>query len=334
MGDSAPIIQGLDLKIDNSVHELCKVSNETSSHTRGILYFIMLITLLSFIAVLNTHKINWIGSRIELAKKDVKTKIRNGEEYDTARVKYESLVRSKVENYSVVRLPVLGIAFDINNLSLVSGFALTFLLIVLRFTINREYINLKIAFNSIIGRYPDNANWSDFEKSFPLGQDTPGEGAKNGNQPTATTTEKDEWLKQINRKRREHHYNYLSMNEVFNMPPSKSKLYDSGFLKWFRNFVSKSLFALPLLSYVIIAINDYFTFEKGWMVNPIHTGFNWVLTSLFLLAILYLTFKNIVNEQRITVEYEKFYKENCSMEKDSDRAESSGTENTKVVAKT
>jgi hypothetical protein len=82
-------VKGIDLRIDNSVHELCKVSNETSSHTRGILYFVMLITLLSFIAVVNTHKWNWIKSRIDLSKSELKPSVRT-DEYDTSRVQYES----------------------------------------------------------------------------------------------------------------------------------------------------------------------------------------------------------------------------------------------------
>lgn len=293
-----PIIKGINIRIDDSVHELCKVSNETSSHTRGILYFIMLITLLSIIAVLNTHPHNWIGSRIKLERAKLQPGL-NSNTYDTTRVKYESFVRSKNENYAVVRLPILGIAFDVNNLAIVSGFTLCFLLIVLRFTVNREYLNLRIAFDAIKARYTDDADLADFDKFIPNNIDS---------------AMKSEWLRQINRKRREHHYNYLSMNEVFNMPPAKASLYTNKYYYGFRDFISKFLFALPLISYLAITLNDLSTINEGARINGWHTNFNLILTAFFLVVLIYLTTKIILNEQRITREYQSFYRLYCKSE--------------------
>jgi hypothetical protein len=152
-------------------------------------------------------------------------------------------------------------------------------------------MNLKIALNSILGRYPDLADGKVF---FPEG------------------TIDLRLLPQINRKRREHHYNYLSMNEIFNMPPTKASLYKVDFFRKFRDFVSKSLFALPFFSYLLVAANDYVTLEKGMVINPIHTAFNFSFTLAFTVVLLYLTTKNILIEKRITHEYEIFHRNYCA----------------------
>src|SRR3569833_2024690 len=57
-------IKGIDLKIDPSVQKICEAYNSSSGSTRSVLYILMLINVLSFVAVLNTHRGNWLSSRI------------------------------------------------------------------------------------------------------------------------------------------------------------------------------------------------------------------------------------------------------------------------------
>src|SRR3569833_3396119 len=66
-------IKGIDLKIDPSVQKICEAYNSSSGSTRSVLYILMLINVLSFVAVLNTHWGNWLSSRIN-SKQDNKTK--------------------------------------------------------------------------------------------------------------------------------------------------------------------------------------------------------------------------------------------------------------------
>ena len=63
-GQYADLIKGIDLRIDSSIQEICSVYIKSSSSTRGVLYVLLLVSLLSLISVINTHKDNWTISRI------------------------------------------------------------------------------------------------------------------------------------------------------------------------------------------------------------------------------------------------------------------------------
>lgn len=56
------------------------------------------------------------------------------------------LDESKIEHFDIVRVPILGVSFDVNYLGVYSGMILTVLYFLLYFSLFREYISLKIAF--------------------------------------------------------------------------------------------------------------------------------------------------------------------------------------------
>lgn len=298
-------IKGLDLNVDDSIHKLCVTSNATSSNTRGILYFIVLVCLLSLISVLNTvNKHNWIGGRIDTQKVRLDSIMRGDSlreyqygSYYYDRIKLEALNYSMANNYMVVKLPILGTTFDINDLAIVSGVTFIFLLLVLRFTIIREASNLNIALNAISARYPNEANERDFR------DDLPGIATKFTVQPVNV-------LAEINRTRREHHYNFLCMNEVFNFPPLKAdnNIKESKMFKSLKSTIVQTVFYLPAFSYLLIVINDHLSLDKGIATSPPHTQINYVLMFVMLAIIVSLCWRCIRQENLISKSYTQFFK--------------------------
>lgn len=60
--------------------------------------------------------------------------------------KINSLNSAKIEHINLVRVPILGISFDINYLGIYTGFALLILYWLLYSSLKREHVNTKIAF--------------------------------------------------------------------------------------------------------------------------------------------------------------------------------------------
>jgi len=299
---SKDLIKGLNLYIDEAIHELCKVSNNASSNTRSVLYFIIVINILSLIAVLNTNRGNWINDRIDKSKKEI-AKYRNKfkETSDSSyldsvyynRLYLEYHTKSKVENYHVVKLPIFGYLFDINDLGIVAGVTLVLLLIVLRFTIIREGSNLHIALHSITERYPPTANLKRFEKFI----------AEKSNDEQAGTN----LLSEINLTRRAHHYNFLSMNEIFNFPPVKSKTTPNSKTASRKSKIAASIFWFPAVSYTVIFLNDLLTMDIGTHIQELHTLLNFSITVIFFFIIWWLCWRCVYQEGVISKLYIDFY---------------------------
>ena len=58
------------------------------------------------------------------------------------------LERARVENALLIKIPVLGIAFDVNNLALISAAAFSILFFLLQFNLARERKNLALVFHT------------------------------------------------------------------------------------------------------------------------------------------------------------------------------------------
>jgi hypothetical protein len=252
-----PDIKGLDLKIDGSIQKICEVSNDTSSSTRSILYILVLVNILSLIAIINTRPRNWSVTRLNDVGDSIRMPRADSIRTNSFKLKEASLIRNKVENSQTVRIPILGNTFDVNDLNSVAGVTFLILLFILRFTIMREINNLKIALQSISERYPDTANKDDFQV-YLKGRSKQGQGIK-----------KKDILTQINFTRRKHHYNFLSMNEIFTLPPLEI---DEG-KKINRVFVwaANHIYWLPSVIYFFILLNDISTVKIGLDISRLNT---------------------------------------------------------------
>ena len=276
-------LQGVDLKIDPNVQRICEAYNATSGSTRSVLYFLLLINVLSLIAVVNSHRSNWTQQRIESIDAIVKKGIVSTamiedstertiaeDNLRTAQLRRDQNIRSKIDNYQNVHIPILGNAFDINNLSFISGITFILLLTILRFTLTREKNNLRLSLEAISDRYPDSYTVREFDDT-----------------PTFQRVNRNTLTLLINHTRRKYHYNFLSMNEVFNIPPLEVS--DNYLQKTLlARIVSKNLFYFPYFIYFIILVNDLTTIKEGFETSPIHTSITLAFAILFASIISYL----------------------------------------------
>lgn len=289
------IIQGLDLKTDPGVQKICDAYNSSSGSTRSVLYVLMLINVLSFIAVLNTHLHNWTQDRIEQRSEKIRSllthtrSLADSDNLEALKVERDQDLKSKVENYQNIKLPILGNAFDINNLCIVSGLSFIILLIILRFTLTREKNNLRIALQSISERYTPDSDEKEFEYYL-----------------RNCTSEKEQHLHKINAVRRKHHYNYLSMNEIYNLPPLESSE-NSLQNTWLGKVINTRLYYFSYFIYFLIILNDLSTFRRGIETSPSHTIFSTVLGILGLCSISYLSKSCNWQKQIITNLFNDFY---------------------------
>lgn len=74
--------------------------------------------------------------------------VRNSHAYSRKALEYsyDNLIESQSENLQLVNIPILGIAFDINNLGFISGMVLCSLMLLLYLSMVRESRNLKTLF--------------------------------------------------------------------------------------------------------------------------------------------------------------------------------------------
>ena len=291
-------IQGLDLQTDPTVIEICKTSNSTSSSTRSVLYVLVIVNILALITAINTWPLNWTDARISKLENDFATlpaMIKQAGNSSTAKsitdkLKMDSILwqfykRFDIENYHNIKIPILGNAFDVNNLSLIAGMTFVVLLIVLRFTLGRELVNLRLALNSITNRYPDYANKDQFKNSV-ADYDWP------------------DVMPSINRVRRLHHYNSLSMNEIFNLPPLE--ISSNRVQNRFSGRALMYMFYFPSVIYASIFANDIATIGKALEENSGETVAFMLLSVLFLSIIILLSIKCTTLKRKIYQSYVEF----------------------------
>ena len=307
--DTEPI-RGIDLRIDRSIQEICEVYIKSSSSTRGVLYILLLVSLLSLISVINTHKDNWTISRINSEQDtinkdesalialmhkhekipDIKTNdkkmfakkmdsikhvyyldsIRNSDKTNREVNERNNLIRNSIENSQTVRIPIIGNSFDINNLAIVSGISSIVLLVVVRFTLSREKNNLRIAFNSITERY-NGCNIEDDLKHEIL------------QKVKKQKFNEDNLCESFNLKRRRYHYNLLSMNEIFNIPElgiSNNVLQKTTTGK----IVIGYMYSFVFLIYLGVFANDLTTIDQGYRVS------HWQTIALCIISYVCLNF--------------------------------------------
>jgi hypothetical protein len=286
-------IKGLDLRLDPSIEKICETSNATSSSTRSVLYVLLLVSILAIIATINSYNwgfiTNWTTLRMARNENKVESildamiaahglrqnypdSLYNAYTLEQRKKRLENNIRNEMDNVHMVKIPILGNSFDINDLGLIGGIAIFVMMFILRFTLTREASNLKIALQSITQRYPDNANRDEFATYI---ETTAGAGADE--------TVAAEWLASINHTRRQHHYNFLSMNEIFTIPPLEVEEGKQE-LKTGQKLV-KNLFWFPAAIYILVLLNDVLSASDGWAISKANTLLLLISEAFFLLLI-------------------------------------------------
>lgn len=309
-------IKGLELYMDPYTQKICETYNQTSSDTRSVLYILTVVSCLSLAAVFNSNpKVNWPSERIEYYRTRLEdTSKLLGKERDAIklygklnqkdslahytaafrrdslfdfqfRTRLDQILRDDVSNGYTVKIPIIGIQIDINDLAAISGAALIILLFLLRFTITREKCNVRIAFISITDRYTD---LSDAERFLETGEKKVTSPLLE--HPTAffvSDEQRAQYLTDINFIRRRYHYNSLSMNEVFNLPmldSSTNKLQHTNL----GRFINAHLFYIFFGVYTYILFNDFCSYEAGLELSPQHTAIIMLFSICFFFIIFFL----------------------------------------------
>jgi hypothetical protein len=224
------------------------------------------------------------------------------------RKKREDLEKATIENFYMIKVNFIGVAFDINDLAPITGLSMIVLLVVLRFTETREKNNLRLAFNSISERYADDSDKDSFIQYEELIIDATA--AKDPAKPKPAKGAV--WpviLKDINFVRRRYHYNFLSMNEVFNLPKI-SISQNVTQTKFIGILINKYMFYFPMVIYSLILFNDFTTVEAASKLEMDHT---WI--SVISSCICFIYISNLCNTcagQKLNVIelFKNFYEKN------------------------
>jgi hypothetical protein len=345
-------IKGFDLKIDENIQKLCEVSNSSSSTSRGVLYVLLLICIICIISVINSfslpemkekgkysffgipinHNLNWLSERKQKLVDDLAMIRDSLAYYDTVKVtdcidttinkckiatlkhnqwfnqrKWESIVKNEGENLYTIRIPIIGNSFDINNLAVFTGMSFICVLIVLWVTIRREKKNLRIALYAVSDRYP---NVDDFNKYLAVADITGDWKFMDDHEKGKIGTK---FLDEFNLTRRKHHYNFLSMNEMYTVPVDL--LDDEKDKSNFRqtilgNIIVRYFYAFPFVCYGVVFCNDLLSIQAGFTYSAPHTVFQIFTTFVNLAIIAYLCEK--CNKEKTTAQsfYDGFKKNN------------------------
>lgn len=309
-------IKGLKLNIDPQIQQLCEVSNNSSSNTRGIIYVLVVMSVVSLIGILNTSRpTNWTNDRIEDAKKDYietieKKQITASDSIECLikKINLQKEVENKSDKIEFVQLPIFGNIFDVNNLSLISGISFIIILYITRYTSRREKKNLRIALHAISQRYPDPEEYlNNVAKFIDI---TPQAILSNADFKDKETIN-DNQVRIYNYIRRKYHYNFLSMNEVFTIPEDILSEKEHGEEKKESLSIEKSkdesillsyFLYIPFLIYLLIFFNDLSTIDKAWGINPFHTIVQTTISYYLLIKISNLS-RRCNNEKLITQSY-------------------------------
>jgi hypothetical protein len=268
-------------------------------------------SILALCAVINSHYFNWTKSRLKhygvqvnnydsLLHNTVKTAPDYLKYQDTLTEvmnSWESQKRIQITDFQTVKLPLLGSSFDINDLITIAGITFLILMVILRFTLSRERNNLNLAMVAITLRYPSEANKSDFAEVFKL--------------PEYADYSEKEVLSLINKTRRLHHYNHLSMNEIFNLPPleiNKNKIQTSTLKRLLRRIAW-----FPFCVYLLIFLNDLTTIFRGLDVDPWHTVAGFLFGIICIYALISLSKKCTSIKKELSNLYINFMNNNYEL---------------------
>lgn len=304
---------GINLRIDSSINEICEISNKSSSQTRAVLYLVVIAAMIQFIVLLNTFEYSWqklkhdkkiaeLNNSIDSLQESLNTNPENRKTIELLRYQNQSklqLERYDIENFELLRIPILNISIHVNDTGLISGVLLCILFSILVFTLEREETNLCLALNAITNRYTNDSEHDLFKDAIEkFGQEN-----------------KDEVLAEINKTRRSFHYNLLTMNEIYTKPEISIQLYSKKKTNDFKTKLLNEKYSFAIAILTITFIHDLITMGIGfseYSVERTIAHYIFMFSSISLL--LYLTIKCNKITKNILKRYNNFKKNNYKFE--------------------
>jgi len=342
--------KGFDLEIDSSVKEICGVYNATSGSTRTVIYVTVLVSIIAFIAVINTTRRSWTRARIQHANATLlddeisrgNTTARYRHSQDSLTQRYLSL--KKIPGIDLSRLQVqyqgqqrrgsmkyqtqlfrdsVKLDVDIDHyLSLSrsrfeSDGRVSIPLMGNSFDVNNlgyiagiTFFVLLVMLRFTLAREKDNLKIA-FDT---ISKRYP----KGGDEPVdynmQTIAKVDDSDLSVNFLRRRFHYNSVSMSEIFNLPK----------LEVSRNLMQKTkigllvknhLFFSPYVVYTLILANDLTTFRRGWESSPLLTIAAYTFGFFYWSAIAFLCESCNKQKRIISLYFDHFYENGYFVEK-------------------
>lgn len=304
------INKGINLCIDAEMTRICEVSNKSSSSTRNVLYLIVIACLVQITIFLDTFQYSWTNlkhvkkiEQLEAGIANISEKILRSDlnnqfarflqnELNSLKQEKISLERFLNENIGLFRIPIINLQLHVNDTAIISGFLIVTLMIILMYTLDREEINLCIALKSVQNRYSDNSDISQFSKML---------------DECPNNETRRELITEINKTRRKHHYNFLTMNEVFTRPSTSADEVianeeslsetENNLKTWFL----KNKFLIVAFFYGLTLSNDLLTYRKGYAYSVLRTNIHIFVSIIFFLAIFY--YSNKVNKKSAKILY-------------------------------
>jgi hypothetical protein len=334
-------IKGFDLKTDGAIQETCRVANESTGLTRSVLYAIVFTSVLSVIALWNSRENSWLSLRINLIAEQKNALIdslldstrimaltecqfasdtccqkaatiarlertfkKMHSRIDDKKVQLDKLLKVEAESSTRFHIPVFGTSTDVNDLGITSGLALSILMFILLFTLGREYNNLKIAFLSITERYTDHCDKRLFREEY---AEAAGKISNNETIDGAENSDYEDrymnFLKDLNFTRRKHHYNYLSMNEIFTLPTLSNNFKPSG-IKKLSTYV---IWLSPIVAQSAIFCYDLSTRKNGMTLDGDATLAALIYDAVFLVFIAVTCYACIRRKFEFSLLWDDFY---------------------------
>lgn len=200
--------------------------------------------------------------------------------------KYNNLHKSVVENAYSIKVPVFGVAFDINDLGFLGGISLIIVLAMLRFSLRSYILSLRMGIKASI-RYGQQVDFYETLASRQL---------------FAFPTLKDS-EQTIYRRKLEYHYLTRWKKKSYNA----NKEFDSKSHKTLRK-LPYLLFVFITLVYGGIVLNDLASYQAGGGINVQRTLITYVVSVVCLVCILLLQYWCLIKWREIYALWNRFYK--------------------------
>jgi hypothetical protein len=138
------------------LQDFLDATSDAAKRTRLATIVLVVVCVLGFVGFLNSIQAGWMIERLQKAGDPNNPYVAQKlgfvpDKTDDRYINFHSsLARAYVENALTVRVPFFGVAFDINDLSLLSGIAFITVLLMLRYSLRNEIVSLRLAFKAAI----------------------------------------------------------------------------------------------------------------------------------------------------------------------------------------
>lgn len=232
-------------------------AKQSAFQPRVVYLFLLLVSVYAFFALWNSLQMSWTNTRVLAHREarrwigrvpDASTSANDAATFAKAKrilehmnapddgtlarhldAQIERLEKNLNDNVRILRVPIVNVSFDVNDLGLFTGVLLVIGLAMFRFSLGRELNNIRIAY--------DDATYIDEQYALEEPFDT------------ADVVRRTKY--------RRFCYESLTMGQVLMLPPIR------GDIAWYWRHLTKVAFFFPLLVQSAILANDLVTLRTG-----------------------------------------------------------------------